>query len=86
MPVDKTSFFSRELSDPFTGAEAVTPDDDTDLDILSRALWIGTEGDITVVLESGTEATFTDVRGWFPGRVSRVKATGTTALNIVSVW
>ena len=74
------------LSSPFEHAAAVSPSDAADLDHLSRALFIGGEGDVAVVTKGGEEVTFVAARGWLPGRIARVKATGTTATGIVAVW
>lgn len=74
------------LSSPFEHAAAVTPSDSEDLGHLSRALWVGAEGDVTVVTGGGETVLFTGARGWLPGRIARVAATGTTATGIVAVW
>lgn len=72
---------------PATSSIAVTPSDTVDLAAVSRALYVGTTGDVTVIMKDGQTVTFTAVAvGWMPLRVSRVKATLTTASNIVSVW
>lgn len=72
---------------PATSAVAVTLSDTVDLQAVSRALWIGTTGDVTVIMKDGQTATFTAAPvGWMPLRVSRVKLTGTSAGSIVAVW
>jgi hypothetical protein len=75
------------MSYPAEHAEAVTPSDSTDLLIVSRALFVGSGGNIAVVMASGAAVTFTGVLtgAILPVRVSRVKATGTTASSITAI-
>ncbi len=72
------------LRDPIETAVEVTPDDANDLAIVSRAIYIGTPGDIRVTMKNGSIVTFSTGQGWHPIRVSRVWATGTTATAIVA--
>lgn len=74
------------LDSPADDAAAVTPHDTNDLDHVSRALWIGTAGNVSVVTKNGSTVTFPNASGWMPIRASRVRATGTTATDIVAVW
>lgn len=75
------------MSYPAEHAEAVTPSDSVDLLIVSRALFVGVGGNIAVVMASGAAVTFTGVVSGsiLPVRVSRVKATATTATSIVAI-
>lgn len=72
---------------PASHAEAVTPSDTVDLVVVSRALWIGGAGTITVILLSGATVLFSGIPAGtlLPLRVSRVKSTGTTATLIVGL-
>lgn len=73
-------------SEPARAGAAVTPSDSTNLDQVTRALWVGVEGDLAVEMESGDEVTFTNVYvGWHPLRVRKVLE-ATTAGEIVAVW
>lgn len=65
-------------------AKAVTPNDSTDLTIVGQ-LYIGTAGDVSVILEGDVSAvTFSSHPvGYLPCRVRRVRSTGTTAGNIL---
>lgn len=75
------------LESPGYDAQAVTPDDAADLPIASRALYVGTEGDVRLTMAGGNAITFRAVQpGFLPLRVTRVHATGTTATDIVAVW
>lgn len=85
-PIDQ---FIIELADgPAERAVPVTPSDTTDLAYYSRALYIGSSGDVTVIMQGGQTVTFTGmVAGQiYPLRVGRVKAAGTTAAAIVALW
>lgn len=68
-------------------AEAVTPNDSTDLTKPS-ILYVGVGGDVTVDMSGeGTNITFTAVTaGFLPVEVTRVYSTGTTATNIVALY
>lgn len=72
---------------PARSAEAVTPDDATDLTNVSRALWVGTGGDLTVITQAGETVALLNVPdgSLLPLCVSRVKLTGTSATDIVAL-
>lgn len=69
-------------------AVAVTPSDSVDLTYDTRALYVGGTGDISVITENGQTVTLVGVPAgsFLPISVSRVRATGTTATNIVAFW
>jgi hypothetical protein len=68
-------------------AASIVPADDADLPYVTRALHVGTAGDLTVTLSGGQTVTFATLSaGWHPIRVARVHATGTTADGIVGAW
>jgi hypothetical protein len=72
------------VSDPALYAAAVTPSDATIL-TPTRALYIGTSGDLTVEQRNGV-ITYSNVPvGIFPIEVTRVLA-ATTAGNICAMW
>jgi hypothetical protein len=75
------------MSYPAEHAEAVTPSDSNDLLVMSRALYVGSGGNIAVITASGATVTFTGVLSGsiLPIRVSRVKSTGTTASALVAI-
>ena len=73
---------------PAKFAVAVTPSDVTNLGSPARSLYIGTTGNIAVVM-AGNDAvvTFSNVPvGILPVQVKRVNSTNTTASNIVAMW
>lgn len=72
---------------PAQGAKPVVPSDTVDLTPgAARCLYIGTSGDLTVdTVQSDVAVLHKNVPvGWFPLSVVRVRATGTTASNIVA--
>jgi hypothetical protein len=75
-------------SQPAGDALAVTPAD-SDMVIISRAIYVGVSGNLTVKM-AGSEntVTFTDVPAGslLPIRVSQVRSTDTTATNIVALY
>ncbi len=74
---------------PAYSAAAVTPSDNTDLAYVTRGLYVGGAGNITVnMAENGAAFLFTGVPVGtvLPIAVSRVKATGTTATALVAIW
>jgi hypothetical protein len=84
---DQFAGFLQTLDSPAAHAFAVTTSDSSDLSTAARALYVGTGGDIKVTTIGGETVTFTSVAaGFFPIRVSRVFATGTTATGIIAVW
>ena len=73
------------LDSPARDAFAVTPNDDTDLDAVTRSVYVGGEGDLSVIMYSGAEVVFPGAVGNVPICVRRIKATGTTATGIVGL-
>lgn len=75
-------------SGPASFAAAVVASDVTDLSSPARSLYIGTTGNLTVIMYPGGQTvTFSSVPvGVLPIRVSRVLATGLTAGAIVALW
>lgn len=84
---DKFRDRSSGLESPGHSAAEVTPNDAADLEITSRALYVGQSGDLKVTTAGGNVVTFAGVpAGILPMRVRRVHATGTTASAIVAIW
>lgn len=83
---DQHSNFVEGLTSPADNQVAITPSDSTDLAFNSRAIRIGVGGTLVVTpAGGGSDVTYTVYNGEvLPIRVSRVKATGTTATNLVN--
>lgn len=93
MPADPTKdrggSLPRTAGQPARGAAAVTPNDTTDLPTYARALFIGTAGNISVIPVNNDDAapvTLKVAAGVLPVQVRRVRATGTTAADIVALY
>jgi hypothetical protein len=69
-------------------AAAVVPHNDNDLAQPTRALWVGGAGTVAVDTVGGQTVTFTGVPAGTLLRVAvrRVRATGTSATNILALW
>ena len=76
------------LTSPVTDAEAVTPNDTSDLAHVTRALYVGVGGELSVQMLSGDLITLSNVQPGvvYPIRVRRIMATGTTAAALVGMY
>ena len=77
------------LSTPARRAAAIVPSDSTDLPNVTKAIYVGTAGDVVLraVFTDTVSVTFKNVQ---PGMIlpvcaKRVMATGTTATNLVAL-
>jgi hypothetical protein len=89
MPSSDTFSRFRTLPvDPATSAAAVTPHNTNDLTYVTRALYVGTGGDVKVNMADSGTVTFVGVPTGttLAVRASRVYSTGTTATDIVALW
>ncbi|MCY1253013.1 hypothetical protein D9M68_123200 [compost metagenome] len=82
---DKFKFHQQQLSSPSRDFVAATKDDNADLPQVSRAIYVGTGGDVNAVREDGTVVLFKNVGSGtiLPIRCYRIKAAGTTASDFV---
>lgn len=86
---DNFSNFNDGLATPAKHAAAVTPSDTTDLTTAARSLYIGGAGNVTLDTVGGeTSVLFAGLTAGsvLPVRAQRVRATGTTATNLVALW
>lgn len=84
---DHFSDYKPSLTAPAEAGEAITPSDTLDLNNVSRALYVGTSGDLRLILVDGGTITLSGVQAGtiYPVRVRRVLASGTTAGNLVGL-
>lgn len=78
-----------QMDHPAYNAEVVTPDNTTELTNVSRALYVGVGGDVSVQMAvTGTAIVFKNVPTGtiLPIRIRRVNSTATTATNMVSLY
>jgi hypothetical protein len=88
MTVDPFEHYSDSLTAPAKAAFAITPDDNADLPIVPKAIFIGTGGDLVVrAVDSDLDVTFANLPDGaiLPVRVRAVRATGSTAADIVGL-
>lgn len=74
--------------DMYKEAAAVTPHDSNAQTLFPcDAIYVGTAGNLAVIMKNGTTVTFTGVKAGtvLPIGVNRVNATNTTASNIVAL-
>ena len=84
---DDFSTHTPSQQSPISRVISVTPDDGQDISHLSRALYLGTGGDLRATMSDGATVTFVNMApGWHPIRVARVWSTGTTADHILGGW
>jgi hypothetical protein len=86
MAVDPYPYRDENATAGGLDAAAVTANDTTVLP-LTRGVYVGGTGDLAVRMSSGNSVTFKSVPAGalLPIRVDQVKATGTTATNIVAI-
>jgi hypothetical protein len=85
---DPYGTFSSVLDSPASSGFAVTPDDDSDLTISTRGLYVGGSGVLKVDLVGGSTLTFADVTAgdFLPLRVKKIYSTGTTATDLIGLY
>ena len=72
--------------DPAKDLEAITPSDTVNLNMPSRGVYVGGDGDAACVLANGNVVTLKGLSAGIllPLEVVRINATGTTATYLVS--
>ena len=72
---------------PCRAALAVTPHDTNPLTFVTRFIYVGGAGNVTVITEAGDTVTFTapPVGTFIPICATHVKATGTTATLLIAM-
>lgn len=69
-----------------TSASAVTPSDSATI-TKTRQIYVGVSGDVAVTMADGGDVTFKSMPvGFFSIGVVKIKATGTTATNILALY
>ncbi|SMF39635.1 hypothetical protein QTA58_06645 [Neorhizobium sp. CSC1952] len=84
---DRFAHMQASLSGPASSGFAITPSDGSDLPETTRALYVGTGGNLSVRMLSGETLALSNVSSGslLPLRVTRVFATGTTAAAITGL-
>ncbi|NRB04233.1 MAG: hypothetical protein HRU30_13330 [Rhodobacteraceae bacterium] len=86
--VDPFKEYSPAPTSPISGGFNVVPNDSVDLPILTRALYVGGAGDVSVAFDDGTILTLPNLAAGviYPIRAARVMAAGTTATAIKGLY
>ena len=86
--INENTHVSREtMEQPATRALAVSPSNDNELKFVTRAIYVGVQGDVKVrMFGNQEEVVFKDVVGLLPIRVDKIFSTSTDATDIVALW
>lgn len=85
---DVFSSFAPGLEAPASRLFAITPSNSTDFTTDTRAIYVGTAGNIAIVTAAGDVVTLSNVPAGtiLPIRATRVNSTNTTASNLVGMY
>lgn len=84
---DRFSTLNDAVNAPSRSVLTVTPNDSAALPVVPKALYVGTGGDVTLrCVDDSADVTFRNVPsgGLIRARATHVRATGTTAANILA--
>lgn len=84
---DRFSEHAHSLVSPASHGFAITPSDGVDLPEVTRALYVGAAGAVSITLASGADLTLAGIAAGtiLPLRIRRLRATGTTAGAMVGL-
>lgn len=88
MPLDTFSAVLDSLTAPARNCFAITPNDNAALPFLPKAIYVGVGGNLVArAIDSGSDVTFTNVTSGslLDIRLTSVRATGTTASNLIGL-
>jgi hypothetical protein len=86
MPSDRFSSYADSPDSPANHAFAIVPSDSAELPIVTKAIYVGSSGDVTLrPLRAAADVTYRNVPdgAYLTVRASHVRATGTTATDLV---
>lgn len=86
MTIDQYAGSGKDLLSSASGAEAVTKSDSVGFSYASKRLWVGTGGNVAVVMLNGTVVNYLNVPNgdYLYVRAQRVNSTNTTASDIIA--
>ncbi|MGR3662351.1 MAG: spike base protein, RCAP_Rcc01079 family [Paracoccaceae bacterium] len=86
--MDQFKDFPTTLTSPATNAIAITPNDTVPMQNVSRAIYVGQTGDLSVEMQSGQIVTYENVQSGsiLAIRTLKVRQTGSTATGLISMW
>lgn len=83
---DRYGPYSSSASSPATRSTPVTPHDVNPVDPAPKAIFVGTAGNVVgQLLEDTVDRTFKLPAGYHPLRFKLIKATGTTAADMIGL-
>lgn len=88
MPLDTFGAVLDSLIAPARNCFSITPNDTAELPFLPKAIYVGTGGTLVVrAIDGSSDVTFTNVANGtiLDVRVTSVRATGTTASNLIGL-
>jgi hypothetical protein len=86
--IDTQAGQQEQLNSPADNATEVTPNDTTPLAYVSRGLYIGVTGNLSVTMQGGGNVTFVGLPAGtvLPVRVTHVRSSSTTASSIINLY
>lgn len=84
--IDSFSDHTTDISAPPSNAQQVIPSDTGDLPFVTRAIYVGTAGDVRLRTHNGQDVIYKDLVGGKVIRATRIYSTGTTAGAIIAEW
>jgi hypothetical protein len=87
-PIDSNANPRLDPTRPAENGLAVTKSDSTQFDYYTRMIWVGTAGDVAVVMKAGNTVIVPSVPAgtMLPIEVSKILSTGTTGSGFVIFW
>ncbi len=88
MPSNPFEYSADSVSSPARNCVPVVPNDASDLSVVTKAIYVGTGGNIVVrTIDAAADVTFANVPTGtvLPVRARAIRATGTTASQIVGL-
>ncbi len=76
--------YGKSLTSPGEAAMAIEPSDEVTFNA-TRALWVGTPGDLVVKMKKGSVVTFPNAQGMMSLRITQLLV-GTNAEDVVAIW
>jgi hypothetical protein len=79
---------TQNLTAPPSAAAEITPSDTAELSFATRAIYVGTAGNLRLRMLDGSTVTLTNLQSgaMYALRSDRIMATGTTAGGLVGLW
>jgi hypothetical protein len=85
--IDEYEGFQPGLTGPVIAGQPITPNNGADLAFATRGIYVGSTGNLSVVLVNGDQVVLRNVQPGviYPLRVKRVRSSGTTAGDLVGL-